>query len=243
MRRRAAGRPHGARFAFEAAFWARGLGLVAGVDEVGRGSLAGPVVAAAVILRPLASLPGLDDSKRLTPARRASLVPRIRAEALAWSVASASAGEIDAVGIVEATFRAMRRALAGLGRAPQAVLVDGFAIPGLDLPQRAIVGGDGLSHSIAAASVLAKVHRDRAMAILDAVYPGWDFARHKGYGTAEHMARLARLGPSPVHRRSFRPAKAWEAADGEATCRPRTWRAAGARAGKGAGRVGASGEV
>ncbi|MBX6350810.1 MAG: ribonuclease HII [Clostridia bacterium] len=195
------------RFAFEAAFWARGAELVAGVDEVGRGSLAGPVVAAAVILPPSARLPGLDDSKRLTPLARARLVPQIRGAALAWAVGSASRAEIDELGIVAATFCAMRRALAGLRRAPEAVLVDGFAIPGLAVPQRAIVGGDGLSPSIAAASVLAKVHRDRVMAILDGLYPGWGFARHKGYGTADHLARLAELGPSPVHRLSFRPAR------------------------------------
>ncbi len=192
------------RFLFERRLWNRGFRLVAGVDEAGRGPLAGPVVAAAVILPPDAWLPGLDDSKRLTPARREALAPLIREQAVAWSVAVVGVEEIDRHNIACAAFLAMERAVAGLTPAPDHLLVDGFPIPALALPQQAIVGGDGLSNAIAAASVLAKVHRDRLMEEYDALYPGYGFAVHKGYPTPAHREALRRLGPSPIHRRSFR---------------------------------------
>jgi ribonuclease HII len=192
-----------ARFLFERRLWAAGSRRVAGVDEAGRGPLAGPVVAAAVVLPPDAHLPGLDDSKRLTAARREALAAAIRAQAAAWCVAEADVEAIDRLNIARASFLAMRRALAGLGIAVDHVLVDGFRIPGYGGGQTPIVGGDHLSNSIAAASVLAKVHRDERMVAWDAVWPGYGFARHKGYGTAEHVAALQRLGPCPLHRRSF----------------------------------------
>lgn len=192
------------RLRLERRAWARGFRLVAGVDEAGRGPLAGPVVAAAVILAPEARIPGLDDSKRLTPAQREALAPRIRAAALAWGVAAVGVDYIDRHRIAAATWEAMRRAVARLAPAPDLLLVDGFAIPGLSLPQEGVVGGDRLSASIAAASVLAKVARDRVMAALGRRYPGYGFEVHKGYPTAAHREALRRLGPSPVHRRSFR---------------------------------------
>jgi ribonuclease HII len=191
------------RFLFERRLWASGHRRIAGVDEVGRGPLAGPVVAAAVVLAPDAFLPGLDDSKRLAPRRREGLVAAIRAQAVAWCIAEVDVGEIDRVNIAQAAFLAMRRAIQGLGVAVDHVLVDGFRIPGYAGGQTAIVGGDHLSNSIAAASVLAKVHRDARMAAWDGVWPGYGFARHKGYGTPEHLAALERLGPCPLHRRSF----------------------------------------
>jgi ribonuclease HII len=192
-----------ARFLFERRLWAAGQCRVAGVDEAGRGPLAGPVVAAAVVLPPDAYLPGLDDSKRLSPARRQALAQAIRAQAAAFCVAEADVEAIDRLNIAQASFLAMRRALAGLGRALDHVLVDGFRIPGYAGAQTAIVGGDHLSNSIAAASILAKVHRDERMAAWDAVWPEYGFARHKGYATAAHRAALQRLGPCPLHRRSF----------------------------------------
>jgi ribonuclease HII len=192
---------------FEQRLWARGLHRVAGTDEVGRGPLAGPVVAAAVVLPPnlpADALAGCDDSKRLAPAAREHLVPRIQEAALAWSVAEIHVEEIDALNIAQASFEAMRRALAALDPPPQHVLCDGVRNPRLPWAQTALVGGDGLALSIAAASVLAKVHRDAHMRRLDALYPGYGFATHKGYPTAEHRAALARLGPCAEHRRSFR---------------------------------------
>lgn len=193
-----------ARFLFERRLWGRGFRLVAGVDEAGRGPLAGPVVAAAVILPPGAWIPGLDDSKRLTPARREALAPVIREQAVAWSVAVADVEEIARCNIARAAFLAMERAVAALEPPPDHLLVDGFPIPGLAVPQQAIIGGDGLSNAIAAASVLAKVHRDRLMEEYDALYPGYGFAVHKGYPTAAHREALRRLGPSPIHRKGFR---------------------------------------
>lgn len=180
---------------------------MAGADEAGRGPLAGPVVAAAVILPPdfpPHRLPGCDDSKRLAPGVREALVPQIQASALAWAVAEVSVAEIDALNIAQASFEAMRRALAALAPAPAHVLVDGLPNPRLIWPQTAIIAGDGLSLSIAAASILAKVHRDRLMRALDARYPGYGFAAHKGYPTAQHRRALVTLGPCPEHRRSFR---------------------------------------
>lgn len=181
--------------------------LVAGVDEAGRGPLAGPVSAAAVILDPNRPIPGIDDSKRLTPRMRESLEPRIQARALAWSVAWASAREIDQLNILQASLLAMRRAVATLEPRPVRVLVDGNRTTDFGCPARAIVGGDGLEPAIAAASILAKVARDRLMTQLDLDYPGYGFARHKGYPTAAHREALGRLGPCPEHRRSFAPVR------------------------------------
>lgn len=200
----------GPTFADEAALWADGARLVVGCDEAGRGCLAGPVVAAAVVFAPgAAPPPGLDDSKRLTPEARAALVPEIRARALAVGVGRCSPAEIDRLNILWASMEAMRRAveaLAGdLGAAPDAVLVDGNrTIPGAPWPQQALVGGDGRSASIAAASVVAKTTRDADMEALDAAFPAYGWARHKGYPTAAHYAALATHGPSPHHRRTFR---------------------------------------
>ena len=182
--------------------------LICGVDEAGRGPLAGPVVAAAVILPPGTSLSGLNDSKKLSPRRRERLAAEIRATALAWAVAEASAAEIDAWNILRSTLRAMARAVAALPLTPDEVLVDGNQAPALEVPVRTIIGGDALEPAIMAASILAKTHRDARLVALDARYPEYGFARHKGYGTAAHLAALARLGPCPEHRRSFAPVRA-----------------------------------
>ena len=180
--------------------------LVAGIDEAGRGPLAGPVVCAAVILRPRARLPGLDDSKRLSAATREELFPRIQAQAIAWCVVFLEVDEIDRLNIFHATMEGMRRAVSGLSVAPERALVDGNVVPrGMCCPAEALVGGDGRERAIMAASVLAKVSRDRHMVALDALHPGYGFAVHKGYGTPEHLAALARLGPCAQHRRSFAP--------------------------------------
>lgn len=192
-------------FELRRAFQCRGVRLVAGVDEVGMGPLAGPVVAAAVILADDVDLPGLDDSKRLPAARREALAARIRAQAVALSVAELAAEEVDRLNVHRAGLEAMRRAVLGLATTPDHVLVDARTIPGLATAQSGIVGGDARDGSIAAASILAKVHRDARMRELDAAHPGYGFARHKGYGTPEHLAALRRLGPSPIHRRTFAP--------------------------------------
>ena len=182
--------------------------LTCGVDEAGRGPLAGPVVAAAVILPPNTPLSGLNDSKKLSPSRRERLATEIRATALAWAVAEASASEIDEWNILRATLRAMARAVAALPVMPDEVLVDGNQAPALEVPVRTIIGGDALEPAIMAASILAKTHRDARLVALEARHPGYGFARHKGYGTAAHLAALARLGPCPEHRRSFAPVRA-----------------------------------
>lgn len=185
---------------------AGGARLVAGVDEAGRGALAGPVFAAAVAFPPGVAVPGLDDSKALPAEVREELAPRIRTVAEAWGVGSAAAAEVDAVGIVPATFLAMRRALEGLAASagwPDLVLVDGFPIPSLHVPQRAVVRGDATVACIAAASILAKTSRDEVMRRLDAESPWYGFAAHKGYGSAAHLAALRRHGPSREHRLSF----------------------------------------
>lgn len=187
----------------EAELWDEGLDLVAGVDEAGRGPLAGPVVAAAVVLPRELSFAGIDDSKRLTAARREELFKLIRSEAVAVGVGSVSESVIDEINILRATFRAMRDAIADLGVAPDHVLVDGNSIPELALPQTAINRGDQKSTAIAAASIIAKVTRDRLMVEMDDQYPGYGFARHKGYGTPDHISALMRLGPCEIHRRSF----------------------------------------
>lgn len=187
----------------ERELWARGYRRVAGVDEVGRGALAGPVVAAAVILPAGLELPGVNDSKKVPPARRVELAGRIRAAAEAVGVGAASPREIDRLGIGEANWRAMRQALAALEPTPQFVLTDGRRIPLLTWPQEARPKGDASHQCIAAASIVAKVARDRLMERLDARYPLFGFARHKGYGTEDHLAALREHGPSPWHRRSF----------------------------------------
>ncbi|MDX9733056.1 MAG: ribonuclease HII [Thermoanaerobaculia bacterium] len=190
--------------AVEEAARAAGTRRVAGVDEAGRGALAGPVYAGAVILPAGVLLRGLDDSKALLPEVREALAPRIRARAEAWGVCSASAAEIDELGIAAASFLAMRRALARLaGGPPDLVLVDGFPIPGLDLPQRAVVKGDATVACISAASVLAKTARDAELRALDERHPWYGFAAHKGYGSAAHLEALRRHGPSPDHRLTF----------------------------------------
>lgn len=178
---------------------------IAGVDEAGRGPLAGPVVAAAVILDPARPIAGLRDSKQLSAARRERLAPLIRERALAWCVAEASVEEIDTLNILQATLLAMRRAVQGLTRTPELVLVDGNQLPRLDCEARAIVGGDALEPAISAASILAKTMRDAAMAAAEARFPGYGFARHAGYGTAQHLAALEALGATPLHRKSFAP--------------------------------------
>lgn len=182
--------------------------LIAGVDEAGRGPLAGPVVAAAVILAPDHGIDGLDDSKRLSPVRRERLDVLIRERAVTWALGRAEPAEIDAVNILQATLKAMARAVAALSVVAEAAWVDGPHCPELPIPVRAVIGGDGTVPSIGAASILAKVARDAEMTTLDARYPGYGFAAHKGYGTAEHRAALARLGPSPIHRMSFAPVRA-----------------------------------
>jgi len=180
-------------------------GLTAGVDEAGRGPLAGPVVAAAVILDDLKPIKGLADSKVLSASRREKLFDEIRAKALCCSIAEASVEEIDQLNILQATLLAMRRAVEGLRLKPTKVLVDGNRLPVLDVLAEAIVKGDATVPSISAASILAKVQRDRWCAELDVQYPQYGFARHKGYGTAEHLAALRAHGACPQHRRTFRP--------------------------------------
>ena len=181
---------------------------VAGVDEAGRGALVGNVVAAAVILPATFNLPSLTDSKKLSARQREVLFDAITAQALAWCAAAASPAEIDAMNIHHATLLAMRRAVEGLAISPQSVLVDGKFTPELAMPARAIVGGDASEACIAAASIIAKVTRDRQMAELEARFPGYGFAAHKGYGTKAHLAALARLGATPEHRRSYAPVRA-----------------------------------
>ena len=186
----------------------QGYSYVAGIDEVGRGPLAGPVVAGVVILPPRPKGPWLDgitDSKAMTAAQRERSYAAILANVWAWATGEASAPEIDEMGIVPATALAMRRALDSLALMPQYLLIDAFPLPDVDIPQKAIVKGDALSLSIAAASIVAKVTRDRLMAEFDREYPQYGFASHKGYGSAEHIRRIEALGPCPIHRYSFAP--------------------------------------
>lgn len=192
------------------AMFAGEKGLVAGIDEVGRGPLAGPVVAGAVILDIDRPIDGLADSKVLSQKRREQLAEEISGKALAWSVAWADAAEVDCLNILQATLLAMRRAILGLRIQPANVEVDGNCLPDLEFNERkidgiAVVGGDRLIPAISAASIIAKVRRDRMMSDYDRVYPSYGFRRHKGYGTAEHRECLERFGPCPQHRRSFRP--------------------------------------
>ena len=180
-------------------------GLACGVDEAGRGPLAGPVVAAAVILDPARPIEGLNDSKKLSAKRREILAVEIRSKALAWAIAEASVEEIDRINILQASLLAMQRAVDALGVQPSQALIDGNRCPQLACPAQAIIGGDGLVASIAAASILAKTYRDAGMLELHAVYPQYGFDRHMGYPTAAHLAALREHGVSPVHRRSYAP--------------------------------------
>lgn len=181
--------------------------LPCGVDEAGRGPLAGPVVAAAVILDPALPIVGLADSKKLSALKRERLAVEIRARALAWCVAEASVEEIDALNILQATLLAMQRAVSGLAVTPLEALIDGNRCPKLEIPARAIVGGDATVAEISAASILAKTVRDAGMLELHVRYPRYGFDRHKGYGTAEHLAALAAHGPTAAHRKSFAPVR------------------------------------
>lgn len=206
-----AGRPH-ADLALEAALWEAGFRLIAGADEAGRGAWAGPLVAAAVILpadrATLAPLLGaVDDSKKLTAAERERLFDLIHACAVAIGVGSVAAPEIDVLGIAAANRLALRRAVEALAIAPDYLLLDYLTVPELPLPQRGVPHGDALSLSVASASIIAKVTRDRLMIVEDQAHPGYGFARHKGYGTAMHRDALVRLGPCPLHRRSYAPIK------------------------------------
>ena len=188
----------------ERELWDGGSERVAGVDEAGVGPLAGPIVAAAVAFPPGVGLKGVDDSKKLPPARRDELAGGIREAATAWSVIAVEPEEIDRLNIYQAGLVAMRRAVLALDPAPQHVLVDGRGtIPDLELPQECVIGGDAACHAIAAASILAKCERDRIMRDYVSAYLGYGFASHKGYPTAEHREAIRRLGPTPIHRRSF----------------------------------------
>ena len=186
--------------------------LVAGVDEVGRGPLCGAVVTAAVILDPMRPIAGLNDSKKLTEARREKLFDEIREKALSWCIARAEVEEIDELNILHATMLAMQRAVEGLSITPKLAMIDGNRCPNRAMPAEAVVKGDSKVPAIAAASILAKVSRDREMAAFELIYPGYGIGGHKGYPTPVHLEALERLGPTPIHRRSFGPVRrAWEA--------------------------------
>lgn len=191
---------------YEKNLFAQGIHGIAGIDEAGRGPLAGPVVCAAVVLPLAIDLPGLDDSKKLTPRRRESLFRELtKNPAIRWAAVSVSSEEIDRLNILRATHAGMRRAWEKLDPRPAHALIDGLPVPDFPCPQTALVGGDGLSLSIAAASVIAKVERDRAMMEFDRLYPEYGFAKHKGYPTVGHFAKLREHGPCPIHRKSFAP--------------------------------------
>lgn len=181
--------------------------LVAGVDEVGRGPLCGAVVTAAVILDPSRPILGLNDSKKLTEARREKLYDEICEKALSWHIARAEVEEIDQLNILHATMLAMQRAVEGLHITPKMAMIDGNRCPKLTMPSEAVVKGDSKVPAIAAASILAKVSRDREMAAFELIYPGYGIGGHKGYPTPVHLEALARLGPTPIHRRSFAPVR------------------------------------
>lgn len=185
----------------------KSLRLIAGIDEVGRGCIVGPVMAAAVILDPQQPIAGLTDSKKLTEKKRTLLAAEIKANALAWAVARADASEIDCINILQATFVAMQRAFSQLTIKPDFIQVDGNRLPNIDCPGEAIVQGDLLVAAISAASILAKVARDEEMQTLDRLYPGYQFAVHKGYPTQLHLSALQQLGITPQHRRSYAPVK------------------------------------
>ena len=194
-------------FSFDRTFRCRGFGYIAGVDEAGRGPWAGPVVASAFIFPACASIDGLNDSKKLSPLRREKLFDEIQKKAEAVGIGIVGQETIDSENILRATHLAMKTALLGLGREPELVLVDGWPVPELPYPQEALVGGDGRSASIAAASIIAKVTRDRIMVELSTQYPQYKFHIHKGYGTREHSMALLEHGPCPVHRKSFAPVR------------------------------------
>lgn len=198
-------RRRGAPLTLERELWRRGLEFVAGVDEVGRGPLAGPVVAAAVIFRPEDRVPGVTDSKLLSEAERDDLVVAIRRSALSIGVGAASCGEVDRLNILRASHLAMRRAVARLGVPPDHLLVDGLPVPALGPGHTAVVGGDSRSFTIACASIVAKTTRDRLMKRLAERYPGYGWETNVGYGTPEHVSALGVRGPTPHHRRSFVP--------------------------------------
>jgi ribonuclease HII len=181
--------------------------LIAGLDEVGRGPLAGPVVTAAVILDPEQPISGLDDSKKISEKKREALFEEIKQKAKAWAISRAEVEEIDEINILQATMLAMQRAVAGLPLQPGHVLVDGNRCPDLPCTAEAIIKGDGKIPAISAASIIAKVTRDREMVLLDAEYPGYGLAGHKGYPTKAHVAALQDLGVTPIHRRSFAPVR------------------------------------
>jgi len=188
---------------FERLLWKSGIRSIAGIDEVGVGPLAGPVVAAAVVFPPNVEISGIDDSKQLDAAERNRLAVLIRRSAAGIGIGSAEVGEIDRVNVYQAGLLAMRRAVEALPFKPQHLLIDARVIPDIAIPQNAFNKGDGLNFSIAAASIVAKTHRDRLMEELEGKYPGYGFAQHKGYGTAEHQDAIRRLGPCPIHRLSF----------------------------------------
>lgn len=193
-------------FRHERRLWRTGIDLIAGIDEAGRGPLAGPVVAAAVILPAKFKHRKLNDSKKLAPALRAELYEELTTDSrICWAADVTSVEDVDRFNILRASHQAMRRAVTALAISPQHVLIDGRPVQPFPFPQTAIVAGDACSFSIAAASVIAKVTRDRIMEALDATYPGYEFRQHKGYPTSLHLARLQTHGPSPIHRRSFLP--------------------------------------
>lgn len=203
-----------ALYEYERQLNAKGYKLVAGVDEAGRGPLAGPVLVAAVVLPPEHYLPGLNDSKKLTAVQRERLYEEIKKAAIAVKSCAVSVEEIDDMNIYQATISGMYNTICNLFPVPHAVLVDAVPLPKLAMPHQAVIGGDQVSASIAAASIIAKVERDQIMKELDCLYPMYGFIRHKGYGTKEHMEALAKYGPCPCHRRSFAPVKAAGRADG-----------------------------
>lgn len=189
--------------AFEMELRKRGYELIAGIDEVGRGPLAGPVITAAVILPKNCAIEGINDSKKLSASKREYLSEKIKEGALAYAFGSASPEEIDDINILQATYRAMKKAIEGLKIKPDFVLADAVTIPEITMPQKGIIHGDARSISIGAASIIAKVERDAMMSAYEEVYPGYGFDRNKGYGSAEHIEALKRLGPCPIHRRTF----------------------------------------
>lgn len=204
-RRRAENRRLQKLLELERSYWDRGYSLIAGVDEVGRGPLAGPVLAAAVVLPPRTAIRGVDDSKKLTAEKRVALYEEIRSRALAIGVAGASTREVDRINILRASHLAMRRAVARLGCIPEHVFVDGLAVPDLSGQCTPVIDGDATVHCIACASVVAKVVRDRIMHLLAVRYPGYGWDTNAGYGTSEHRDAIVQLGLTPHHRRSFEP--------------------------------------
>ena len=193
----------GKMWEIEDGFFSGGVGTICGVDEAGRGPLAGPVYAAAVILPPHLDIPGLTDSKKLTDKKRRELFPIIQEQAIAYGIGFATEKEIDEINILQATYEAMRQAIGNLSVKPDLLLNDAVTIPKVEIPQVPIIKGDAKSISIAAASIIAKVYRDRLMVQYDEIFPGYGFAGNKGYGSQAHMDAIRTLGPTPIHRRSF----------------------------------------